>query len=73
MVILLVKNGADESIKDKEGHTSSDFDFHSDADTDVLMQEEQAGNKRDTGKHKLKTNQNHTRNCKWKIKTSKSS
>lgn len=53
MVNLLVKNGADESIKDKEGHTAKDFDFHPDADSDVLKQEEQAGKKRDTSKNEL--------------------
>ncbi len=53
MVGLLIKNGANESIKDKEGHTAADFDFHPDADADVLMQEEQAGKKRDASKNEL--------------------
>ena len=53
MVGLLVKNGANESIKDKEGHTAKDFDFHPDADADVLMQEEQAGKKRIDSKNEL--------------------
>jgi ankyrin repeat protein len=53
MVSLLIKNGADESIKDKEGHTALDFDYHPDADADVLKQEEQAGKKRDASKNEL--------------------
>jgi len=53
MVSLLVKYGADASIKDKEGHTAKDFDFHPDADAEVLKQEEQAGKKRDASKNEL--------------------
>lgn len=53
MVTLLVKNGADESIKDKEGHKASDFDYHPDTDAEVLKQEEQAGKKRDASKNEL--------------------
>ena len=53
MVSLLVKNGADETIKDKEGHTALDFDYHPDADAEVLKQEEQAGKKRDASKNEL--------------------
>ena len=53
MVTLLMKNGADESITDKEGHKAKDFDYHPDADADVLKQEEQAGKKRDQSKNEL--------------------
>merc|ERR1711893_113529 len=53
MVELLIKNGADESIKDKEGHAAKDFDFHPDTDSEVLMQEEKAGKKRDESKNEL--------------------
>jgi len=53
MVELLVKNGADESIKDKEGHTAADFDFHPDADAEVLEQEEIAEKKRDQSRNEL--------------------
>ena len=53
MVTLLVKNGADESVKDKEGHKASDFDYHPDTDAEVLKQEEQAGKKRDASKNEL--------------------
>lgn len=53
MVELLLKSGADTSIKDKEGHTATDFDFHPDADADVLAQEEEAGKKRDQSKNEL--------------------
>mmetsp|Transcript_36079 Transcript_36079/g.43093 ORF Transcript_36079/g.43093 Transcript_36079/m.43093 type:complete len:912 (+) Transcript_36079:103-2838(+) len=53
MVDLLVKNDADESIKDKEGHAAKDFDFHPDPDTEVLEQEESAEIKRDESKNEL--------------------
>jgi len=53
MVTLLIKNGADESIKDKEGHKALDFDYHPDTDAEVLKQEEQAGKKRDASKNEL--------------------
>lgn len=53
MVSLLQKSGADESIKDKEGHTAKDFDYHPDTDADVLKQEEQAGKRRDASKNEL--------------------
>ena len=53
MVQLLISSGADQSIKDKEGHTAADFDFHPDADAEVLAQEEKAGRKRDESKNEL--------------------
>jgi len=36
LVDLLMKNGADANLKDKEGHTAKDFDYHPDADSEVL-------------------------------------
>jgi len=53
MIELLINNGADESIKDKEGHAASDFDFHPDADAEVLEQEEKAEKKRDESRNEL--------------------
>lgn len=53
MVDILIKNGADQNIKDKEGHVAKDFDFHPDADSSVLEQEEKAGKKRDASKNEL--------------------
>jgi len=53
MVEVLVKNGADESIKDKEGHAAKDFDFYPDPDTELLEQEEDAEIKRDESKNEL--------------------
>uniref|UniRef100_A0A6U3Q8H2 Uncharacterized protein n=2 Tax=Ditylum brightwellii TaxID=49249 RepID=A0A6U3Q8H2_9STRA len=53
LVELLLKNGADEKLKDKEGHTAADFDFHPDADADVLGREEKAAKKRDESKNEL--------------------
>jgi serine/threonine-protein phosphatase 6 regulatory ankyrin repeat subunit B len=53
MVDLLIKSGASQSIKDKEGHTAQDFDYHPDADTEVLEKEEKAEKKRDSSKNEL--------------------
>jgi ankyrin repeat protein len=53
MVEVLLKNGADPSIKDKEGHVAIDFDFHPDTDSAVLKQEENAERKRDESKNEL--------------------
>jgi len=53
MVELLINSGADESIKDKEGHAAADFDFHPDADAEVLEKEEKAEKKRDESKNEL--------------------
>lgn len=40
LVDLLIRKGADQSIKDKEGHTAKDFDYHPDADAQVLSNAE---------------------------------
>lgn len=53
LVDLLIKNGADESLKDKEGHTAKDFDFHPEADADVLKRETKAEKVRDESKNEL--------------------
>merc|ERR1711862_171473 len=39
IVQMLVSVGANEKLKDKEGHVAKDFDFHSDLDADVVKQE----------------------------------
>jgi ankyrin repeat protein len=36
LVDLLLKNGADSKLKDKEGHMAKDFDYHPDADSEIL-------------------------------------
>lgn len=53
LVQLLLKHGADENLKDKEGHTAKDFDFHPEMDVDVLKQEEIAEKRRDGSKNEL--------------------
>jgi ankyrin repeat protein len=53
LVDLLLKNGADPSLKDKEGHTAKDFDFHPDADAEVLEKEAKAEKVRDESKNEL--------------------
>jgi len=53
LVELLLKNGADTTLKDKEGHTASDFDFHPEVDNEALKQEELAEKKRSESKNEL--------------------
>jgi len=53
LVNLLTAAGADASLKDKEGHVASDFDFQPDADGDVLEREEIAAMTRDNSKNEL--------------------
>eukprot|EP00562_Extubocellulus_spinifer_P004543 CAMPEP_0178518028 /NCGR_PEP_ID=MMETSP0696-20121128/26021_1 /TAXON_ID=265572 /ORGANISM="Extubocellulus spinifer, Strain CCMP396" /LENGTH=908 /DNA_ID=CAMNT_0020148529 /DNA_START=66 /DNA_END=2792 /DNA_ORIENTATION=- len=53
MVESLINSGADQKIKDKEGHVAKDFDFHPDADAEVLNQEKEAEKKRDASKNEL--------------------
>mmetsp|Transcript_21278 Transcript_21278/g.31554 ORF Transcript_21278/g.31554 Transcript_21278/m.31554 type:complete len:881 (+) Transcript_21278:97-2739(+) len=53
LVDLLLKNGADASLKDKEGHAAKDFDFHPDADAEVLQKEAKAEKVRDESKNEL--------------------
>lgn len=36
VVDILTKNGADLTLKDKEGHTAADFDYHPELDGDAL-------------------------------------
>eukprot|EP00568_Trieres_chinensis_P002301 CAMPEP_0183293248 /NCGR_PEP_ID=MMETSP0160_2-20130417/2005_1 /TAXON_ID=2839 ORGANISM="Odontella Sinensis, Strain Grunow 1884" /NCGR_SAMPLE_ID=MMETSP0160_2 /ASSEMBLY_ACC=CAM_ASM_000250 /LENGTH=938 /DNA_ID=CAMNT_0025454335 /DNA_START=100 /DNA_END=2916 /DNA_ORIENTATION=- len=53
MVDLLMKGGADASIKDKEGHTAADFDYHPEQDEEVLDQEKKAEKARDESRNEL--------------------
>jgi len=53
LVDMLIKNGASEQIKDLEGHVAKDFDFHPDADADILEQEKFAEKQRDESKNEL--------------------
>ena len=53
LVDMLLKNGADPSLKDKEGHTAKDFDYHPDADADVLEKQAKAEKVRDESKNEL--------------------
>ena len=53
LVELLMKSGADAKLKDKEGHTAADFDFHPDADAKVLEKEAKAKKMRDESKNEL--------------------
>jgi ankyrin repeat protein len=53
LVDLLLKSGADPSLKDKEGHTAKDFDYNPDLDPDVLGTEAEAEKIRDKSKYEL--------------------
>ena len=53
LVELLLKAGADTSLKDKEGHVAADFDFQPDADGELLEKEEKAQKKIDDSKNEL--------------------
>ena len=53
LVDILLKAGADNTIKDKEGHVAKDFDFQPDADGELLEREEKAERKRDESKNEL--------------------
>jgi ankyrin repeat protein len=53
LVDLLVKSGADSNLKDKEGHTAKDFDFHPDADTEVLEKQAKTEKVRDESSNEL--------------------
>jgi ankyrin repeat protein len=53
LVDVLLKKGANPSLKDKEGHTAKDFDFHPDADADVLVKEAKAEKARDGSENEL--------------------
>lgn len=39
LIDLLLKAGADTSLKDKEGNSAKDFDFHPDADAEIIAKE----------------------------------
>jgi len=53
LVDLLLKAGADTTLKDKEGHVAADFDFQPDADAELLEREEKAEKKRDESRNEL--------------------
>jgi ankyrin repeat protein len=53
LVELLLKNGADGSLNDKEGHVANDFDFHPDTDSEILAKEAHADKIRDESKNEL--------------------
>jgi ankyrin repeat protein len=53
LVDLLLKKGADASLKDKEGHTAKDFDFHPDTDSEILEKESKLEKARDESKNEL--------------------
>lgn len=53
LVELLLKAGADTTLKDKEGHTAQDFDFQPDADNELLDKETVAQKKIDESKNEL--------------------
>ncbi|VEU37348.1 unnamed protein product [Pseudo-nitzschia multistriata] len=53
LVDLLIKSGADESIKDKGGHVASDFDFHPDTDAEILAKEARTEKVKDESKNEL--------------------
>jgi len=53
LIDLLMKSGADASLKDKEGHAATDFDFHPDQDAEVLDKETKAEKIRDQSKFEL--------------------
>lgn len=50
---LLIKSGADQSLKDKEGHVATDFDFHPDTDAEILAKEARAEKVKDESKNEL--------------------
>jgi len=53
LVDMLLKAGADDSLKDKEGHAAKDFDFKPDTDPEILEREELAQSRRDDSKNEL--------------------
>ena len=53
LVDLLIKSGADQSLKDKEGHVATDFDFHPDTDAEILAKEARAEKVKDESKNEL--------------------
>lgn len=53
LVNLLIKSGADQSLKDKEGHVATDFDFHPDTDSEILAKEARAEKVKDESKNEL--------------------
>ena len=50
---ILPERGADPALKDKEGHTAKDFDYHPDADSEILDKEAKAEKIRDESQYEL--------------------
>jgi ankyrin repeat protein len=53
LVELLIKSGANQSLKDKEGHIAKDFDFNPDTDAEILAKEARASKLKDESKNEL--------------------
>jgi ankyrin repeat protein len=53
LVNLLIEKGADATLKDKEGHMASDFDYHPDLDGEVMEKEEMKEKMRDSSRNEL--------------------
>jgi len=53
LVDMLLKSGADTKLKDKEGHTAKDFDYHPDTDAELLEKEAKKEALRDESKEEL--------------------
>ena len=53
LVDLLIKSGADTKLKDKEGHTAKDFDYHPDTDAELIEKEAKAERIRDESRNEL--------------------
>lgn len=53
LVDLLLKNGADTTQKDNEGHVAKDFDFNPDTDADILEKEARAEKVREESENEL--------------------
>ena len=53
LVDFLMKSGADTKLKDKEGHTAKDFDYHPDTDAEILEKEAKKEALKDESKEEL--------------------
>jgi serine/threonine-protein phosphatase 6 regulatory ankyrin repeat subunit B len=53
LIEILLKNGADAKLKDKEGHVAKDFDFQPDADAEILEKQAKAEKIKEESKNEL--------------------
>lgn len=53
LVEMLLKAGADTTLKDKEGHTAKDFDYNPDVDSDSLLKSAKNEKLKDESKYEL--------------------